>query len=191
MPQRYIVDRAAVEQEVARRRAIQKRGYFAWFTRVLFVNVIIIYLAAFLGRWGAATRPISELPLWHAALIVGLPFLGALAISWFGTRSVFKPDAVDPDKVADKVLRDVQSLAGPGWPGRSLAFGLKLGLGVGIPIALLLAVLGPRMPLPGGSRWLGATIFVGLTLLWAIPLGFLLRWWSLVTYRRLLKRVDD
>lgn len=185
---RYIVDRAAIDAEIQRRKAIREKGYFAWFTRVLFVNLLVLYAVTLLAS--PRNRAFGEMQAWRVALVVGLPFLAGLAASWISTRAVFKPDAIDAEKFAERVAREVQSLAGPGWAWRSLKWGVLLGLAIGVPVAALLAYVAPVAALPTGSRLLGAALFLGLTLLWAIPMTFLLRWWSLITYRRLLKQVD-
>lgn len=189
MSVRYTVDRAAIEREVARRRAIQEQGYFAWFTRVLFVNLIILYAAMLLSS--RHNREFGSMPPWRVALVVGLPFAAALVASWFSTRTLFKPDATDADKFAERVAREVQSLAGPGWARRSLLWGLLLGVGIGTPIGVLVAFTAPAAALPAGHRWLGALLFLGMTLIWAIPMAFLLRWWTLITYRRFVKQVKE
>jgi len=189
MAQRYVVDRAAVDAEVARRRRIREKGRFAWFTRVLFVNLIVLYAVTLLAS--PRNRAFGEMPPWRLALVVALPFLASAVASWLSTRQVFHPDALDPDKLSDKVVREVRSLAGPGWAMRSLRWGVVLGLAIGAPVGALLALTAPEASLPAGSRWLGAALFLGLTLLWAIPMSFLLRWWSLITWRRLLRAVEE
>lgn len=186
---RYVVDRAAVAAEIARRQAIRERGHFAWFTRVLFINMLVLYAVILLVS--PENRAFDTMPTWRLVMVVALPFAAALVASWISTRAVFRPDAVDPEQLVDRVQREVQSLAGPGWAWRSLRLGLVIGFGVGIPVAALLALAAPLTNLPAGSRWLGGALFLGLTLLWAIPMAFLLRWWSLAMYRRLLRRVDD
>ncbi len=185
---RYIVDRTAIAAEIARRKTIRERGYFAWFTRVLFVNLLILYAVMLVAS--PKNREFGIMPTWRLVLVVGLPFAAALAASLISSRTLFKPEAIDPEQFADRVTREVRSLAGPGWAWRSLKWGALLGLAIGIPVAALLAFVAPARALPAGSRLLGAALFLGLTLLWAIPMAFLLRWWSLVTYRRLLKQVD-
>jgi hypothetical protein len=189
--ERYVIDRQAVAAEIERRRGLHEKGYALWFARTLFIEMVAIYAIVYIARWTSDAPPIDALPRWRAFLFVGLPGVAALIGTWIGGRSLFGRDALDADHLAERVMQQIESLAGPGWVKRALLWGLLLGAGIGIPVGLLLAFTALPAAIPGGNRFLAVPLFFGMTLLWTIPMSFLFRWWSLISHRRFLRRVDS
>jgi hypothetical protein len=77
------------------------------------------------------------------------------------------------------VQKDIDRLTGEGWVRRTLLMGVYMGLGVGVPIGILMALFLPSDYGSALERWIGAAVFVALTLAWTIPMAFLIRWASI------------
>jgi hypothetical protein len=81
------------------------------------------------------------------------------------------------------------ALADGHLPVQSDFAGRKLTLGVGMPVGLLAAFLAPANALPSGGRLVVLPMFVGMTALWAIPMGFVIRWLTVRSLRRVMRPV--
>jgi hypothetical protein len=121
-----------------------------------------------------------------AALVVRLT--GALVLALFSTGMAYRQvrDTLRLSLVEHRKLleREFGKWVGPGLLWRTLAAGLLLTAGVGVPVGVLVALTSPAPELPAGSRPLMLLFFVGFTALWALPFAFGLRWLVLWQYRR-------
>ena len=115
----------------------------------------------------------SRLPLW-AALGTG-PILATVAtvFAWRGAR---RERGRSLDEAVRQAVDERAKLRSQGWLGRTLGTGVLMGLGVGLPVGLLMAVGWPASKHPAGSPALGVVQFVGMTMCWTLPMAFLIRW---------------
>ena len=183
----YVVDRALVEEEIARTRARMSRGRGRWFVRSFLRAAIALYVITGVAQWTQGTS-FASLPVPKRFALVVFPALAALAIASFGLR---QPDAntLDPDRRARAIASDLRALGGSGWALRSLRSGVFLGAVIGIPVGLLLTASWDPARFPVSNRWMVVPSFVGVTMLWTIPLAFLLRWVTLLALKRFIKPV--
>jgi hypothetical protein len=72
----------------------------------------------------------------------------------------------------------------PGWVRRVIRRGVLLGLSIGAPVGLLLALTTPSAELPPGGQVSVILSFTALTLLWTMPFSFGARWLSLRSLNR-------
>jgi hypothetical protein len=183
----YVVDRAAVEAEVSRRRAIHEKGYARWFAAKLAMSLVAFYLLAFGIRVTTGPQPLSSMTLWNVSALFVLPALLAFFVTYLAARLMFNPEAFDAERFSARVAREMQLLTGRGWLLRMVLAGLMLAAGVAIPVAIV-ALLGFPIVVPGSSRAMGAVEFIGATLVWAIAMAFVVRYAALYVYRKLVRR---
>lgn len=165
----------------------QFEGHFAsWLSRRLFVNVILAYLVLVMVPLTLAGDPgrvlhLSGPTLW-LNLVGPFVFAGFMTIwsAWFTRRQV----RGGPQEMARRIEQEVENLTGPGWIRRVLRVGLLMALAIGLPIGGLIAVFVPAGAFPGGSRLLTVPAVFAMTLLWTVPMAFVLRWATLRLHRR-------
>ena len=94
----------------------------------------------------------------------------------------------DPRAAAEKLKRNFDDITGPNWVRVTLKWGAVVALGTGVPMGLLLLFY----PAPDHStvaERLRSTLYFELfTWAWAIPLMFALRWVSVKTTLRFVRR---
>jgi hypothetical protein len=115
------------------------------------------------------------------AVVVAVIALPLLIDSFRYTRDVQR----GPVEVARKIEHEWMRTTESGWVGRTVLRGIMIGLGVGVPVGLLMAFGEPRSELPNGSRLEMLVVFTLMTFAWAIPAAFVMRWAILRSYRRL------
>ena len=186
---RYVIDRDAVAAEVERVRAQLDRGYAQWFLRQFATNLLFLSAIVLFGRLNASTA-YAELPGAIRVLLVALPPVMALALTWYSGRRRFGPDALDVDRRVQRIARELRALGSPDWPVQALKLGVLWGFLVGIPVGLALMLLWAPAALPGGSRPLAIPSFVGITMVWTVPMAFVFRWLGLQGLKRMVKQVD-
>lgn len=103
------------------------------------------------------------------------PVLGTLTAAhrWWDARRERRRSLDDAVREAEAELSRYR---GPGWIRRTLGMGGLMGLGVGVPVGLLIAFGFPPSELPSGSPLLALVGFVGMTMGWTLPMAFLVRW---------------
>ena len=183
----FIVDRAAVEAEVSRRRAIHERGYARWFASKLTMSLVAFYALAFGIRLTTGAQALRSMTLWDVGALFVLPALLAFFITYLAARLMFNPEAFDAERLSARVAREMQVLTGSGWLLRMVLAGLALAAGVAIPVGIV-ALLGFPIGVPGSSRAMGALEFIGATLVWAIAMAFVVRYAALYVYRKMVRR---
>lgn len=182
---RYVIDREAVEAEVANTRALHDAGVRRWFVRQALLNLVVFSaVAAAVSFRELTTTGMSPSKL---AVTIAFPILGAMVLAWWTGHQRFRDEALDVERRIQEIAHDLRALGGPGWARRSLLVGLGLSAGVGIPVGVLMMALWRPEDLPGANRWLTIPAFVGMTMMWAIPMTFLLRWMTLLSLKRLVK----
>ena len=121
-----------------------------------------------------------------ALAFFGFPALAAILVIWLASRTLFRGDALDADKLAHEVEREVARLTGPDWPIKTLLAGVSLGAVAGIPVAVALWVT--RSPIARSGMLAGIVIFAAGMLLWAILMAFAIRSATLYLYRGMITR---
>jgi hypothetical protein len=76
---------------------------------------------------------------------------------------------------------------GQGWTARVLRMGVFVALGIGIPIGTLIAMTSSPSELPGGSRLMMILFFTGMTAAWAVPMMFIIRFFTVRSQRKLMR----
>jgi len=104
----------------------------------------------------------------------------ASLVVWFEWRMT--PRSMDD--LEQSIRTQWRQVTAPGWPFRVLAMSGLGALAIGVPVGALLAWGSPMEELPAGSQVLGTLTFVGLTALWVVPAGFLIRYWSVRNLRK-------
>lgn len=182
----YVIDREAVEAEVARMRAHLARGKGRWFVRHFALAAAVFYGIAAVSQWGR----VREMPSEQLLLILLFPAAGAALVSWWLIRQTFGNRALDASSRAEDIARQLRDYGGAGWVRRSLLNGLALGLAIGLPVGVFMQFAWPVQDLPT-RRWLVTPFFIGVTLLWTLPAAFLWRRFSLLSLRRFVKEVPQ
>jgi hypothetical protein len=181
----YTVDRAAVETEVARRRRILETSYRRWFATKLVLSSVVLYALAFLILGLATKGPLTLTPA-TTAVFLGVPALMAVLATWTASRTLFRREALDADRVAREVAAEVEQLTGPTWPLRTVIAGAGLAAIAGVPVGLMLWVTKARL---ARNPTIGSLlIFVSGMLLWAILVAFIIRFVTLFLYRGMIRR---
>jgi hypothetical protein len=181
------VDPERLHKYLLRRRPPAGIGMVWWLGRRWILFAAGFYLLANLGpalldgQVSRATQ-FSGHGLWHNLF---LPHLCGLTVALITARTRLRLGRQSPDAAAAAIQQEWADLVRPGWAFRTLAMGLGMGLGIGVPVGALLAFGLSRAERPSGgvvTVWLS---FIALTLLWTIPMAFLLRWGTLWFYRQL------
>lgn len=184
----YVIDRALVEEEIARSRSTLARGRSRWFALSFLRAAALFYVIAAAAQWSNFADLQAVPPSKRLGLLL-FPALAALFVTIMSGRSRFSEQALDPDYKVREISESLRSLGGAGWAWRSLRTGVFLGASIGIPVGLLLALDWRPEHFPVANRWMVLPSFVGVTLMWTIPFAFLLRWLSLLGLRRFVKTV--
>ena len=180
----FTVDRAAVEAEVARRRAILETSHTRWIIAKLAMSLVAFYGIALVIRIISSKGPLI-LSSTNAAVFLGVPAFMAVFVTWMSARALFRPEALDVDRLAAEVGKEVERLTGDGWPLRTLGAGLSLAAIAGVPVAVMLWVT--RSPIARSLSIAAILVFVSGMMLWAIVMAFVIRFATLYLYRRMVR----
>jgi hypothetical protein len=145
-----------------------------------FLFVVVVPLIS--GRWDNAFDPGRPFLWYRIAMAVVLAGVNVAYFDVIARRAVR-----DPDAAVARVASDVVAQTAPGWVLRTIRLGLIMGLGIGVPVGLLIALVPPMSQV---ERFEVFGMFVGLTLLWTQPAAFAIRWLSLNSAKRFLKRAE-
>jgi hypothetical protein len=109
------------------------------------------------------------------------PLFFAVIMTIWSAFSLRRMAARGPAPLADHVEKEHDRLSGDRWLAHVMRMGLLLLLLIGVPIGLLLAAFLPAQP---ATRAIAFLAFVGMTALWTVPGAFVIRWFTLRSYRR-------
>lgn len=188
MSNKYVIDRALVEAEVTRIRASLDQGYSRWLARQTLVNMLVFYVVVMTLRWNELPT-MDTWPTWKVGVTFVLPVVAALALAWWNGRRTFHPDNLDVERRIMRIGEDLKALGGPGWIRRSVIMGVLIGLAIGVPIGLLMTLTWRADQ--GAARWLAIPVFTVMTLIWSIPMAFLVRWMTLLGLKRMVREVKE
>jgi hypothetical protein len=169
-----------IEATIRRTEDDRQRAPVAWRVRrwtfsILLAVVAFVFVIPLMNGDGAEAFDPSGYRLW---LRVATAAILVIVLLTFGERRMAK-QAADPATAARKLAQEYSIYTEPGWIGRTLILGVKLGLGVGVPIGVLVAML-PIYVTPTIVERIGSFLmFVGATMLWTLPMAFVIRWLSL------------
>lgn len=183
----YVIDRDAVEAEVARTRARLAKGKLRYFARQSVAAAIAFFVMFYITRIELFSR-LGELPAWKIGVVFGFPILAGILVAAFSMRETFKDENLDTERRMQRIGRELQSLGGPGWILRSILTGIKLGLAIGLTVGVIMLLTWSTSRLGSPNRWAFFSAFVGVTLLWTIPAAFILRWIQLLALKRMVKQ---
>ena len=186
----FSVDPERLETWLRRRRVPAGIRFVWWFLRRWVLFAAFFYLFAGLGAAWLDGEIARALEISGKGLLrnLVLPLGMGLLINLVGLRTQLRQARESPASLAREIEAEWAELVRPRWPLRTLATGLVMGLGIGLLVGPLLAFGLPPDERPAGGPAVIWLSFVGLTLLWTIPMAFLLRWGTLRFYRRLSRR---
>ena len=181
------IDLQRLEAILAERNAKLRRAplrRYAW----IFLRTVVFFWLLFT----------TVLPWLEGQPVVPLTFTGrnaairlilALALGFYAlavhvdlTRKAMR--SADASDEIRRIYRDHERMTGPHWVLWTLRTGVLMGLAVGIPIGLLLAIGLKPGDLPPGGRVATVPLFTAVSLVWTIPFAFGIRWIVLRSHRR-------
>jgi hypothetical protein len=181
---RPVADRDAIERLIIAQRVPHhrlKRAAVGFVTAI--VGTFVIPLMAS-GRWRGIAPYVRADPLFA----IGLPFGLAVILTILSVAPTYGAAATDVSQIAMRIERDVRLTQG-WWIARVVVRGVVMALVIGIPVGTLMAMNARPFELPelgGRAGIVGAFVF--MTLLWTIPMAFVLRFLTLRSYRRVTSR---
>jgi hypothetical protein len=125
----------------------------------------------------------------RALIRLVISLIAAVCMSAYMYFALGRRISADTPTRATRALADWRTYNGPQWWTAALRMGAMLTLGVGVPVGLLAAFLAPANELPSGGRLVVLPMFVGMTALWAVPMGFAIRWMTVRSLRRVMRPV--
>lgn len=179
------VNRAAVEAQIARRRAIRDHGFAKWILLRLAISLAGFYALALVIRLATPGASFRTMNGWNATAFFVLPAFMAFVVTAAAERLMFSDLALDAERLSARIDREVQSLTGPGWPLRTLRAALVLAVCVGVPLAWVVVVTRRPVVMARASD-AAIAVFASAVLLFAIGAAFAIRAATLYVYRDLL-----
>lgn len=176
------IDQVAVAQliETKKRSSLARRVGSSF---VLFAVVLTFAVAApeLIGG-----EPWPGLEPFSIRVMVGLMVALALAV-WTAWRTWRSFAGATVEDVSDSIRNEWEKATGPGWPLRVFVGGFAMGIAIGVPVGLLLALGEPVSDLPGQSRVIAVLAFVVLTLVWTVPLAYGIRMLAIRSYGKYIE----
>jgi len=178
--------RAAVDAELARRREIRDTSFGQWIAIRFAVSLALFFGVAFAVRAFMVDAPaLRDMSGWTLTILIGVPAFMACLVTIVAERITFGDGALDSDRAAARLNRELERLTGPRWPLRALIAGLELALCVGIVLAVVAYWTGRPAVLARGSDQ-AIIVFAAGTLLVSLIVVFAIRAATLYSYRRLV-----
>ena len=183
-PSKFHVDRRLLEEHQAKLRGEVEGHWGSWATRQFLKScaaglVIFLSVQLLFGDEPTFAQRLSHLRV-VLILIEALVF-GLLTTGW-GAWQMRRHLRLATPQLAARIEQDHLRLTEQGWPRYVVGIGAKLALGVGVPVGILFSLL----PIPAslGTRVSMFLAFLGMTVVWALPFAFWLRWTTLRLHRR-------
>lgn len=172
-----VVDRGRVRRHLRELEAELDEGAAAWivprairFTLIGLIGTVMVP-AIVLGDLQSLVDPSAPLfwARWLAPAVLSVP---ATVKRYIQNRRKVKRGA---EALAVEMSDEWSLLTREGWIGRTIQVGAAMGVGVGLPVGLILST---QLPL-GDGVWsrpvLGALAFAAASAIWAVPIAFGLR----------------
>jgi|SRR4051812_20261404 hypothetical protein len=183
-----VVNRAAIETEIARRREIRQNQFIRWIAKRFVLSLAAFSVVTLLVRLFAGAPPLRDMTGWALTLFFGVPAFIAFFVTIAAERLSFGDGALDADRVAARLQSELDLLTAPGWPLRMMRFALQLGIVATVLIGVVVYWTGRPAWLARGSD---AAIAVSITsvMLASIAIVFAMRTLALFLNRDLVERV--
>ncbi len=156
-------------------------GFSALKATVIFYVAVSVIPAAMDGELGRAFTLSGRGLLRNLVIPLLMGVILSVSQAWFLLRGA----AAEPEVIAQRIEREWSRLTGAGWIGRTLLQGVWLGLGIGLSVGTFVAFGPVDVPDLPEQPLVAIGSFTGLTLLWTLPMAFLLRWMVRRQYARL------
>lgn len=179
-----VLDRSKVEAHFAAVIARFKDHGVARIARIFLTNLLfgLVVFTLVVPVLGDGRLPLLlDTPRRAVMQHLFAPLFFAVVMTIWSAFSLRRMTARGPARLADHVEREHDRLSGDRWLAHVLRMGLVLLLVIGVPIGLLLAIF---LPAPPPGRAIAFLTFTGITALWTIPGAFVIRWFTLRSYRR-------
>ena len=171
---------AAIAREVVSRLAFLRRA-------ILYTAITIVFFVVLNPLINGTPREVFDV----SSKSFWIRFSFAIATAALLLVNAYRNEArrrIDPGAVASKTVAEFETLTGPTWFWVTLRMGVLLGLGIAIPVSLLIVLLPGAELETTSSELISALSFTGATLLWTIPAAFIIRVISVRSIRRLAER---
>jgi hypothetical protein len=184
---RYTVNRRLIAETLERDEFRTSGRRYVWLGLSVVKSAAIFYVgisiipAALDGELGKAFT-FSGRGLLRNLVI---PILAAVAMTFTHAWFLFRGAAAEPEVIARRIEREWAKLTSAGWIGRTLLRGLWMGLVIGLSVGAFMAFGPVEIPDLPQQPLVAIASFTGLTLLWTLPMAFLLRWVVKRHYMRL------
>ena len=182
----FSADTGRIQSTLSDSAAPRGGRFVTWFLRHFFIAAVLFYAAtvllpAFLEHVPERAIQFNGPRAW---LRFVLPLLWGLAWTLWQVKRGRDHLRLGSAAIAERMEAEYRELTQAGWVYRVLRMGLLIGLGVGLPVGALVAVLSKASDLPQSSRILMFVVFLGLTCAWTFPMAFVIRLAVLRQYRK-------
>ncbi|HJQ20070.1 MAG TPA: hypothetical protein VJ867_06965 [Gemmatimonadaceae bacterium] len=185
-----VVDRAAVEALVERRRATRETGFVRWFLLRFGGALVLLYAIAVAIAFAIPSMSLRALSGWSWTVFLAVPAFMAFLLAVLAERLTFNDDALDAARLTSRIEREVALLTGEGWPMRMLTAGLVLAVCIGVPIGYVVFRTGRPVFIARASD-VALIVFASAVLALSIVIAFMLRAATLSAYRDVVDRRED
>ena len=184
MQENRIADTAERLRRAANRHPMAGAHRIGLWLRTLFMAVLlIVVIPSVIVEGTLAFYPLQP-AFWIRCMGALLLAVGSIGYGDHVARKTLR----DPEAAAAKLEADVLAQTSHGWVRRTLRLGFLMGLGAGIPVGVLIAA-GSAGSIADSAVATG--IFVCFTMVWAVPLAFVIRWGTLRVSRRYIGSPGD
>jgi hypothetical protein len=166
-----------VAKRLARARALRGTRIIAFFIAVtVFWYVTSNLLNLILGE--------SPRSVWTLGTFIGAAVFAAI-VTTAAVINARRMEKMGEDAIVRKILQPSR-LTGESWVMWTVLTGVAMGFGIGIPIGTLIAFADEADRIVPGSRVMSVLGFTGITLMWTIPMAFIIRYQTVRERNRIL-----
>jgi hypothetical protein len=176
---KLLIDLSALQDELVRRQPPRGPALIGWTARRMVTVFATFYFVAFVVPAFLDGDPASAFDLAGRALWgkLGLPLVMAGGFTLWSLHTLRRQASAGAEENAKRIEREWVQLTQRGWPLRMLLWGFAMAGAISLLPGTLLVALSPQDELLKGSRLLTFLAFCGFTLVWAIPVPFVIRWY--------------
>ena len=167
-----------VAKRLVRARALRGKRIIGFFVAV----TVFWYITSNLLNLILGDPPRS---IWTLGTFIGAAFFSAI-VTTGAVINARRMERMGEDAIVRKILQPSR-LTGESWPVWTVLTGIAMGIGIGLPIGLLIAFADEADRIFPGSRVMSIIGFTGMTLMWTIPMAFIIRYQAVRERNRVLK----